>query len=454
MRGKLAVVQGMAIAEPIAENWEQIWNFQARDGDVLLDTYPKSGTTWMQEVIDLIMHDADEQICRRAPIYERIPFIELMHLMKPGVEEVNAMPSPRVLKTHLPIQLVPPSFWEHNCKVIYVARNARDTVNSFYYFDQAVQMHPDPVSWENFLERFMKGDVGWGSWYEHVKGFWEQKDKHNMLYVFFEDMKKTPVQEIRRVAQFLGKDLSDDVINKIAKLTTFEHMKNNPMANYSDFPKHLIDQTQSVFMRKGVEEVNAMPSPRVLKSHLPIQLVPPSFWEHNCKVIYVARNARDTVNSFYYFDQTVQIHPDPVSWDSFLERFMKGDVAWGSWYEHVKGFWEQKDKRNMLYVFFEDMKKTPLQEIRRVAQFLGKDLSDDVINKIAKLTTFEHMKNNPMANYSDFPKYLIDQSQGDFMRKGTVGDWKTLFMAQQSEAFEEHYKKMMSGCTLKFQDPK
>ncbi|XP_063792007.1 sulfotransferase 1C2-like isoform X5 [Pseudophryne corroboree] len=403
MRGKLAVVQGMAIAEPIAENWEQIWNFQARDGDVLLDTYPKSGTTWMQEVIDLIMHDADEQICRRAPIYERIPFIELMHLMKPGVEEVNAMPSPRVLKTHLPIQLVPPSFWEHNCKVIYVARNARDTVNSFYYFDQAVQMHPDPVSWENFLERFMKGDGT--TWMQEVIDLIMHDADEQIC-------RRAPIYE---------------------RIPFIELM-------------HL--------MKPGVEEVNAMPSPRVLKSHLPIQLVPPSFWEHNCKVIYVARNARDTVNSFYYFDQTVQIHPDPVSWDSFLERFMKGDVAWGSWYEHVKGFWEQKDKRNMLYVFFEDMKKTPLQEIRRVAQFLGKDLSDDVINKIAKLTTFEHMKNNPMANYSDFPKYLIDQSQGDFMRKGTVGDWKTLFMAQQSEAFEEHYKKMMSGCTLKFQDPK
>ncbi|XP_075041818.1 sulfotransferase 1C1-like isoform X2 [Mixophyes fleayi] len=251
MPGKLTVLEGVTIAEAITAKWEQIWNFQARDGDVLIDTYPKSGTTWMQEIVDLILHDGDEQICRRAPTFERMPFIELLHLMKPGIEVVNAMPSPRVLKSHLAVHLVPPSFWEHNCKVIYVARNAKDTATSYYHFDQTVQFHPDPVSWEDYLEQFMKGDVGWGSWYDHVKGFWEQKDKRNVLYIFFEDMKKTPQQVIRKVAKFLGKDLSEDLLNKIVKLSSFEHMRDNPMANNSGFPKEILDQSKIVFMRKG-----------------------------------------------------------------------------------------------------------------------------------------------------------------------------------------------------------
>lgn len=34
-----------------------------------------------------------------------------------GVEKAKAMPSPRILRTHLPIHLLPPSFWENNCKV-------------------------------------------------------------------------------------------------------------------------------------------------------------------------------------------------------------------------------------------------------------------------------------------------------------------------------------------------
>lgn len=251
MAGKLTVVEGMALAEVIAANWEQIYNFQARPGDILIDTYPKSGTTWMQETVDLILHDGDEKICMRAPVYERIPFIELLHMMKPGIEEVNARPSPRVLKSHLPYQLVPPSFWKHNCKVIYVARNARDTLTSFYHFDHLVRFHPDPGLFEDYLQRFMKGDVGWGSWYDHVKGFWAVKDKPNILYVFFEDLKKNPSQEIRKVAKFLGKELSEDLVTKIVNLSSFEHMKNNPMANYSEFPKELLDQSEKGFMRKG-----------------------------------------------------------------------------------------------------------------------------------------------------------------------------------------------------------
>ncbi|XP_071987663.1 sulfotransferase 1C4-like isoform X2 [Engystomops pustulosus] len=210
MQRRLTVVEGMALAQDIAQNWQQIWNFQARKGDVLLDTYPKS-----------------------------------------GMEEVNAMPSPRILKSHLPVHLVPPSFWRHDCKVIYVARNARDTVTSYYHFDQMLQFHPDPNPWENYLERFMKGEVGWGSWYDHVKGFWEMKEKHQILYIFFEDLKKTPLQQIQKVAHFLGKNLPEETLSQIARLSTFDHMKNNPMANNSDFPKEILNQSKSGFMRKG-----------------------------------------------------------------------------------------------------------------------------------------------------------------------------------------------------------
>ncbi|KAM4663775.1 sulfotransferase 1C1-like [Discoglossus pictus] len=251
MHGKLTTVEGVRISDIIAANWEQIKNFQAKPGDILIDTYPKSGTTWVQEIVDLILNNGDEEICRRAPIYERIPFIELLHSMKPDVDQVNAMPSPRALKTHLPIQLVPQSFWKHNCKVIYVARNAKDTLTSFYHFDHIVQIHPDPGTIEEYTERFMKGDVGWGSWYDHVKGFWEAKDKYNILYLFFEDVKRNPQEEIRKVAKFLDKDPSDEVVKKIAHLSSFEYMKDNPMANNSSFPKHILDQSESSFMRKG-----------------------------------------------------------------------------------------------------------------------------------------------------------------------------------------------------------
>lgn len=42
------------------------------------------------------------------------------------------------------------------------------------------------------------------------------------------------------------------------------------------------------------------------------------------QVIYIARNAKDVVVSYYNFYNMAKLHPDPGTWDSFLENFMDG----------------------------------------------------------------------------------------------------------------------------------
>ncbi|XP_013931133.1 PREDICTED: sulfotransferase 1C2-like, partial [Thamnophis sirtalis] len=117
-RSKLVEVEGTSLLDSTAANLELLRNFKAQPDDLLICTYPKAGTTWVQEIVDMVQHGGDKQKCARAPIYERIPFIDLFP-MKPissGLEMAEAMPSPRTLKSHLPVQLLPPSFWEQNCK--------------------------------------------------------------------------------------------------------------------------------------------------------------------------------------------------------------------------------------------------------------------------------------------------------------------------------------------------
>ncbi|XP_043942189.1 sulfotransferase 1C1-like [Protopterus annectens] len=252
-RLSLKMVQGVPLRKTTAENFEPIANFQARPDDLLIASYPKAGTTWILEIVDMIDNEGDVEKCKRAPTFVRFPFLEISPPppVKPGVEEADNMPSPRRLKTHLPFHLVPKSFWEKNSKVIYVARNAKDNAVSYYYFDKLNQRQPEPGTWEEYLEKFMQGNVAWGSWYDHVKGFWEKKDQHQILYMFYEDMKENPEREVRKVMKFLEKNLPDHINSKIIQHTSFSAMKENPMANYSTMPPAFFDQSSISFMRKG-----------------------------------------------------------------------------------------------------------------------------------------------------------------------------------------------------------
>uniref|UniRef100_A0A670JMJ6 Sulfotransferase n=2 Tax=Podarcis muralis TaxID=64176 RepID=A0A670JMJ6_PODMU len=117
-RPELGEVDGIPLAKATCQEWSRIQNFQAKPDDLLICTYPKAGTTWIQEIVDMIQQEGDLEKCQRAPVHHRHPFIEWARPPQPsGVDQANAMPSPRTLKTHLPVQLLPRSFWEQNCKV-------------------------------------------------------------------------------------------------------------------------------------------------------------------------------------------------------------------------------------------------------------------------------------------------------------------------------------------------
>lgn len=104
---------------------------------------------------------------------------------------------------------------------------------------------------------------------------------------------------------------------------------------------------------------------------------------------------------------------------------------------------------NVLMLSYEEMKKDLITAINTVCSFLGEQLSEETITKIAEQTTFEKMKLNPAANNSWMDDYRKNKST-PFMRKGMVGDWRNYFTDEQSTRMDLEIAKYFSGTGLVF----
>ena len=115
---------------------DRLKDLHLRPDDLFIVTYPKSGTTWVQQIIKLIKNDGKED---GRTVDEAIPFIEealcaeAEHHIRDRVG-INEMPSPRYFKSHMPYQMMPggPPHTA-SAKYIYVARNPKDVAVSLFY---------------------------------------------------------------------------------------------------------------------------------------------------------------------------------------------------------------------------------------------------------------------------------------------------------------------------------
>ncbi|XP_044208330.1 cytosolic sulfotransferase 3-like [Thunnus albacares] len=252
-RAELFDFHGVSMTHYFTDNWENIQNFQARPDDILIATYPKAGTTWVSYILDLLYFGQKSPERETSiPIYERVAFLEIcVPPLESGKDLADKLPtSPRLIKTHFPVQFVPKSFWEQKCRMVYVARNAKDNMVSYFHFNRMTMIQPEPGDWSNFFQKFMEGKMVCGSWYDHVNGWWKKKQTYpNLHYMFYEDLIEDTGREIDKLCCFLGLSPSTEEKNRIACGVQFDNMKKNNLVNYSTFA--IMDFKISQFMRKG-----------------------------------------------------------------------------------------------------------------------------------------------------------------------------------------------------------
>ncbi|CAK6954323.1 sulfotransferase family 2%2C cytosolic sulfotransferase 3 [Scomber scombrus] len=230
------------------ESLEYAQKFSVKDTDVFAVTYPKSGTIWMQEILPLVLNGGDLKPIQSIPNWDRVPWLEEKRLSV----VVDQLESPRAMVTHFPYHLMPPSFHTSKAKVIYVMRNPKDIMVSSYFFHQMAVFLEDPGTFDEFMEKFLEGRVMFGKWTDHVKG-WRHTDLGDrIMYITYEEMVQDLPAALRRISDFLDRNLSEEAIQKIAEYCSFKTMKSNNMSNFSLVPKIYMDSDKSPFLRKGV----------------------------------------------------------------------------------------------------------------------------------------------------------------------------------------------------------
>ena len=196
---------------------------------------------------------------------------------------------------------------------------------------------------------------------------------------------------------------------------------------------------------EGYDDFLKSKGPRLTYSHLRYSQLPRGVCEGKAKVIHISRNPLDVAVSLYRFSQIFTGYGCySGSWDTFFDSFMAGRVPRGSWYDHMVDWMKYKEKKNILFIKYEDFIRYPHKMIRNIAEFIGKPLDDDTVNKIAEKVSFKSMKTDQKLNFKH------DTLKGDFIRKGIVGDWMNYFTEEQKTKMFLMCEKMYSTTGIEF----
>ncbi|KAF9884465.1 hypothetical protein FE257_001726 [Aspergillus nanangensis] len=195
---------------------------------------------------------------------------------------------------------------------------------------------------------------------------------------------------------------------------------------------------------RSEEDLEKSSDPRIFKSHMPYGMALggiPS--QTQCRYIYIARNPKDVVTSYYHFEKEKSwAGYYGGNWDHWLDTFTRGQVQRGDWFDHVLSWWAEREHGNILFLKYEDLKQDPVSVVGEIAAFLGIELAADKLESILEKSRFQSMKSDDvLGDVKEFNK---------FFRKGKVGSWKEQFSGAQVEAFDRLCEERLRGTGLTF----
>ncbi|KAI3932456.1 hypothetical protein MKW92_014345 [Papaver armeniacum] len=322
--GDSALYPGFWIFAEALENIKDFQqNFKAVDTDLLLASLPKSGTVWLKALVFAIVNRTHHPILSTSqnhPLFtvsphDLVPFVDFKHVY-PDCSFLDFTKSSsnnhddstcRLIATHIPYTSLPDSVIDRaiNCKIVYICRNPQDTFISTWHFINKMRTLPEsnnkstpplsktktntPLSIEDAFELFCSGVSDFGPYWDHVLGYWKGslETPCKVLFLKYEDLKKEPEPQLKKLAEFLGhsfsmEEESQGVIKEILSLCCFQHMKNldvnksgkilsNSIANKDIFRKGEVGDWKNYLTPKMVERLDRLMEEKLCGSGLTFQ---------------------------------------------------------------------------------------------------------------------------------------------------------------------------------------
>ena len=217
-----------------------IWNdFRFRDDDIIIGTYAKSGTTWVQQIVSQLIFKGQTGL----PVAEMSPWLDLRVPPKEiKLAAVEQQAHRRFLKTHLPVDAL---VFSPKARYIYIGRDGRDVVWSMYNHHSNANkswyealndtpgrvgppITPPPDTVRQYFHDWLAqdGHPFWPFW-ENIRSWWEIRSLPNVMLLHFDALKRDMAGEIQRMARFLDIDVDQAKWADILRHCSFDYMKAN-----------------------------------------------------------------------------------------------------------------------------------------------------------------------------------------------------------------------------------
>ncbi|KAJ3682269.1 hypothetical protein LUZ60_014842 [Juncus effusus] len=239
-------------------------HFTAHPSDILLATFPKSGTTWLKALLFLTLNRPSS--LQNNPLtssnpHELVPFLESQVYINNLIPDLDQLSAPRLFSTHIPYCSLPNSVFTSECKIVYLCRDAKDNFISLWHFVNKLREKDgkEKVSLEEALEQFCNGVSMFGPYWDHVLGYWNghKERTQQVLFMKYEEIRQDPVREVKRLAEFCGcgfreEEKRERVVEKIVTMCGLNNLVNLEVNKSGETELVHGSVENNMFFRRGV----------------------------------------------------------------------------------------------------------------------------------------------------------------------------------------------------------